>query len=189
MSDVVVDVCTYVDFGGEATDKWTPYEAEFHDLTTISPEDMEVLDPGCLCLDATCIVADCGDGLLDPNIPPVYPPIENVNELHFDYNAYSRNDGFSWFKDQRRGSSMGPGYSGQLSGWQDHLNGERNSVLREKDGIMFSPGHSLGKALLDTNSVAYGSALPLDFVPNDFEGKPIVLNANKHVNMGALTVG
>lgn len=166
------------DFGGEATDAWIPYKDELHDLTTISPADMEVLDPGCLCLDATCTVADCGDGILDPTVPPVFPPIENTSTLDWDYNLYHAT-GSGRFTDRRRGS-MGEGYRGSLEGWSDHIGGDGNSIF-ENPHFQASPLSSVAGG-----SSAEDRAPPLDFVDTDFHGAPIQLSTNGKVSLGAL---
>jgi hypothetical protein len=171
------------DFAGEATDAWLPYREELKDISKISPDDMEVLDSGCLCLDAKCVVADCGpDGIMDPTIPPVYPPIDDNAELHFDDNVYYQTDDRGKFKDGRRGST-GPGYKGKLTGWQGHLGTDMSSVFANPR-LDTSNGAALGA--LQATSPAIGKALPLDFVKDDFNGNPISPNSNGHVNAGAL---
>jgi len=147
---------------------------------------MEVLDSGCLCLDAECVVADCGDGRIDPTIPPVFPPIDNVQELHFDYNVYRRtgtSSGVCRFRDQRRGS-MGTGYSGNLKGWQKHIKGDRHSMELDSHSPLFEDGDGL--AVLDRRSEAMKAAPALDFVTEDFHGNKIVYDDGGNVNIGAL---
>lgn len=169
------------DFGGEATEAWIPYKDELKDLTTISPADMEVLDSGCLCLDAKCIVADCGDGLIDPTIPPVFPPIADEDELNFNYNVYYQAKGNGKFKDKRRGS-MGTGYKGSLQGWVNHMGIDKKSAF--VDPLFATNPDKLGK--LKKGSPAIGMGKPLDWVTEDFKGRPIAVDANGRVDVGVL---
>jgi hypothetical protein len=172
------------DFGGEATDAWVPYKDELLDLTTISPADMEVLDPGCLCLDAECVVADCGEGVLDPTVPPVFPPIEDVSTLDLDYNIYHAvADKSKGFKDSRRGS-MGEGYRGQLKGWAEHISGDQNSVFEDPQFRSESNSYPLGS--VESSSPALDRAPPLDFVTMDFHGELIEVGSTGRVAVGAL---
>ena len=180
------------DFGGEATDEWVPYKDELHDLTSISPADMEVLDPGCICLDAACVVADCGDGILDPTIPPVFPPIANSSALDLDYNIYHSLGGTGRrFKDNRRGS-MGEGYRGDLQGWTEHISGDRHSGFEDPLFLFGSESDSEsspvfpGAAAVQSSSPALDRAPPLDFVTTDFYGQPLAVSNNGRVTVGAL---
>ncbi len=44
---------------GEATSQWDTILSQLYDIAKIPSSAIEVLDTGCLCLDADCTTAEC----------------------------------------------------------------------------------------------------------------------------------
>ncbi|KAG2453896.1 hypothetical protein HYH02_002102 [Chlamydomonas schloesseri] len=111
-------------FSGEATASWesSGVLSELYDISSIPSAFMEVLDTGCLCLDADCTVSECG-GVpgVDPAGLPVYPAVAapaSAN-MHFANNVYFKpgSPAAARYID-RAVAPFGAGYSGGLAGWQ-----------------------------------------------------------------------
>ncbi|KAG2434080.1 hypothetical protein HXX76_007808 [Chlamydomonas incerta] len=111
-------------FSGEATANWetSGVLSELYDISTIPSAFMEVLDTGCLCLDAGCTISECG-GVpgVDPAGLPVYPAVTapaSAN-MHFANNIYYKpgSPAAARYVD-RAVPPFDAGYDGGLAGWQ-----------------------------------------------------------------------
>ncbi|GFR50017.1 hypothetical protein Agub_g12167, partial [Astrephomene gubernaculifera] len=77
------------DFDGEATEKWYPLWSELTDIYKINSTELEVIDPGCICTNGGCTIAEChGLAWVDPNSPLVFPAIDNSSNIVFANNFY-----------------------------------------------------------------------------------------------------
>ncbi|GIL52654.1 hypothetical protein Vafri_8455 [Volvox africanus] len=133
-------------FSGEATAKWDAVLSQLYDISKIPASALEVLDTGCLCLDADCTVAECnGIPDVDANSLPVYPAISNVSGLSFANNIYFKAAASSPVSGRyvdRRVAPLGTGYDGGLAGWKSYIGGDVGSVEANPslDSITYMPG-------------------------------------------------
>ena len=56
---VILCVFPAPSFRGEATSSWNPYVTALQDIKKIPASAMEVLNTGCICLDALCTKSEC----------------------------------------------------------------------------------------------------------------------------------
>ncbi|EFJ49544.1 hypothetical protein VOLCADRAFT_89861 [Volvox carteri f. nagariensis] len=132
-------------FSGEATSKWDAVLSQLSDISKIPSSALEVLDTGCLCLDAGCTIAECnGITDVDPNSLPIYTAISSPSDLSFANNIYFKAaDGSSSSSSSSSGSPPGryvdrrvppAGYDGGLAGWKSYISGDAGSV--ESDPLL-----------------------------------------------------
>ncbi|KXZ50825.1 hypothetical protein GPECTOR_15g511 [Gonium pectorale] len=151
------------DFAGEATAKWDAVWNELKEVMNIPSSAMEVLDPGCICLDGGCTVAECnGMVWLDPNSPSVYPAIAKNADVRFVGNIYYKPNATGLFVDQRL-PPFGTGYAGGLAGWAAYI-GETGSV--EANPLLNATSY-----YPTLRSPARGNAVRLPAVREDFYGR------------------
>ncbi|GLI68052.1 hypothetical protein VaNZ11_012347 [Volvox africanus] len=158
-------------FSGEATGKWDAVLSQLYDISKIPASALDVLDTGCLCLDADCTVAECnGIPDVDANSLPVYPAVSNVSSLSFANNIYFKAAASSPVSGRyvdRRVAPLGTGYDGALAGWKSYIGGDVGSVEANPslDPVTYMPGggspatHSvprLEEASTDFNGVYRG---------------------------------
>lgn len=151
---------------GEATTKWDAYLSELYDIAKIPSSAMEVLDSGCLCLDASCTVAECAGGaIVDPNALPVYSAIASTADLKFASNIYSYKQGTSAgrYVDRRVAAGGAVGYDGGLAGWQSYIGGDAGSKEADPalDAVSYRP---------KAGSPAKGSVPRLEAAAEDYYG-------------------
>ncbi|GIL69343.1 hypothetical protein Vretimale_13463 [Volvox reticuliferus] len=160
------------DFAGEGTSKWYPIWNELKEVMKINSTYMEVIDPGCICVNPGCTIAECnGMSWVDPNAPQTYPSIADpATTLHFANNIYYKpgntEAGDTLYVDQRV-PPLGPGYaSSSLAAWGQYLGGSNEAGSLETDPQL----DPVTYAPLRT-SVARCSAPLLSDVTVDFYGR------------------
>lgn len=115
-------------FSGEATEKWLPYLSELEDITKIPASMIDILDTGCLCLDPSCTITECANGIYDPTALPTDAAVDSYSTINFNHNFYYRMDGGTGRYVDRKTGYLGVGYDGPLSGWQAYTNGDTSSL-------------------------------------------------------------
>lgn len=169
-------------FSGEATTNWAPYLSELQDIKKIPISAIEVVDTGCICLDAECTVADCGNGVVNANALPVASSVVNASELHFHHNIYYVPSAKGRYVDRKVGS-LGKGFDGDLLGWKKFIKGDIGSIEQDPriDSTTFRPSLN--------NTAVLVPQLPNGLSGTDFYGRPVVADINGLVTAGALLVG
>ena len=180
-------------FTGEATTKWIPYLSELSDISLIPATAIEVLDSGCICLDANCVLADC-NGQADPLALPVYSAVADLRQLDFDYNMYfkiahvdvefpTKDMARVRFVDRRAGD-LGEGFDGTLDdmevmmrAWKRHARADKNSHERNARVNELTYQTSPGSGAR--------AAAPSVGLLTDYFGKPVVAVDGK-VDIGVL---
>jgi hypothetical protein len=167
-------------FTGEATTNWTPYLSELAGIGKIKATDIEVLDSGCLCLDASCSIFDCGNGATNPSSLPSYSAVTNHTELHFSHNIYWRLDNELGRYTDRKVGYLGVGYDGTFGGWQSYSQTDDSSM--EQNPLV----HSQTYRLLPNSPAKSSAPLLNDIAPfTDYFGRAVV-PANGKVDIGVI---
>lgn len=157
-------------FSGEGTTKWLPYVSQLQDIGKIPATMIEILDSGCLCLDALCTLTECSsnyNGNAGPSLYPINGAVDASSDLQFSHNYYfNANGGEGRFVDRRAGF-LGKGFDGDLVGWQkysltDNFSVETNPLV---DAVTYrlsdnSPAHFKVPLLPVAAVDIFGRAVP-----------------------------